>query len=219
MAKKNEMNFNPLFASPLMHLQLDLDTDKLTELAFQIRKDKKGRLNELIWDVVRGGWQSNNIVEEPHEEFKKLKKEITQYLQLYHSEVFRGMKFKENMIQNLANMWVNINEKYHYNDWHIHPGATLSGVYYIKHDGFIENGDIMFKNPVSSYMTFAHWPIELIEMTNEVTSAKINFIPKSNVLFIFPSWLEHKVEMNLKNASRISLSFNSTTIPPLEKKL
>ena len=29
MTKKNEMNIIPLFASPLMQIQLDLDTDKL----------------------------------------------------------------------------------------------------------------------------------------------------------------------------------------------
>ena len=52
------------------------------------------------------------------------------------------MVFKENVIQNLTSMWVNINEEYHYNEWHIHPGAILSGAYYIKHDGSSENGDV-----------------------------------------------------------------------------
>ena len=208
MAKKNEMNFNPLFASPLMHLQLDLDTDKLTELAFQIRKDKKGRLNELIWDVVRGGWQSNNIVEEPHEEFKKLKKEITQYLQLYHSEVFRGMKFKGNVTQSIDNMWVMINEKHHYVNWHVHHHATLSGVYYIKHDG-VENGNILFKHPEHPQLSALHWKKELVEVWNMTSGEIVGITPSSNTLLIFPSWLEHSVEANLKNDPRISLSFNS----------
>jgi len=54
-----------------------------------------------------------------------------------------------------------------------------------------------------------HWPEGLIENTNIVTSGVVNIIPKSNMLLIFPSWLEHKVEANLKNDPRISLSFNS----------
>ena len=71
-----------------------------------------------------------------------------------------------------------------------------------------------------------HWPLfinqnshnnELIERWNEVTSELIDFIPKSNKLLIFPSWLEHKAETNLKDDTRISLSFNS--IPISEKKL
>ena len=163
------------------------------------------------------GYHSTNILEEKHEEFEKLKKEINQYLQKYHSEVFRGMKFKEkNMIQNFDNMWININEKYHFNEWHIHGGSTLSGAYYIKHDGSVENGTIKFKHPENSYLIEAHWPKGLIEKTNEVTADIISVTPKSNMLLIFPSWLEHKVEINLKNDSRISVSFNS--IPSLEKK-
>jgi uncharacterized protein (TIGR02466 family) len=227
MTKKKNWLFNPhkknddketstiqLFANPLMLVPLDLDVEKLTEFAFEMwNKDKKG--NQY---TNRGGWHSDIILEEePHEEFIKLKKEITQHLQLYHSEVFRGMKFKENVVQSLGNMWVNINEKYHYNGWHMHPGATLSGVYYIKHDGSTKQGDIMFKNPIASYMESAHWSSEgewrpnlnVVESWNMVTAGEVNITPNSNMLFIFPSWLEHKVELNLKNDSRISLSFNS----------
>ena len=207
------VSYMPLFATPVMQVQLDFDLEKLTEFAFQMQnKDKKG-----VQYTNRGGWHSDFIQEEKHEEFIRLKKEITQYLQTYHSEVFRGMVFKEkNIIQNLANMWININEKQHYNDWHIHPAATLSGVYYIKHDGSIENGDIVFKNPAGLYVEPAHWPQGMVEQYSEITGGIINLTPKSNVLLIFPSWLEHKVEANFKNDSRISFSFNSTPIP--EKK-
>ena len=113
-------------------------------------------------------------------------------------------------------MWVIINEKYHYNEWHIHGFSTLSGSYYIKHDGSKENGDIMFKHPYGNYMATAHWPQGLVEAPNEETSQFISITPQSNTLLIFPSWLEHKVKENLKNDSRISLSFNSKFIS--EKK-
>ena len=208
----------PLFANPLMEVQLDLDLEKLTEFAFQMQnKDKKG-----IDRTNRGGWHSDLFNEGKyeeiikHEEFIKLKKEINQYLQTYHLEIFRGMKFKEKVTQNITNMWVNINEKHHYNEWHIHGYSTLSGAYYIKHDGSVENGDILFKHPKDLYMTVSHWPEGIAERGNEITTAGMNATPKSNMLLIFPSWLEHRVEANLKNDSRISISFNSS--PQLEKK-
>ena len=200
----NNVSFLPLFATPVMQVQLDLDLEKLTEFAFEMKNKDKNGVNHSN----KGGWQSNNIVEEPHEEFKKLKKEITQYLQLYHSEVFRGMKFKGNVTQSIDNMWLMINEKHHYVDWHIHHKATLSGVYYIKHDG-VENGNILFKHPEHPQMSALHWKKELVEVW-DMTSGELFIIPpKSNMLLIFPSWLEHSVEANLKNDPRISLSFNS----------
>ena len=196
-----------------MEVRLDFDLKKLTDFAFEMwNKDKKG-----IQVSNKGGWQSGDISEEKHEEFIRLKKEIDQYLQKYHLEVFREMKFKEKVTQGVANMWVNINEKYHYNDWHIHRQCNLSGAYYIKHDG-VKNGNISFKHPKDLYMMHGHWPLGLIENTNLMTSDRIDITPNSNVLLIFPSWLEHKVEANLKNDSRISISFNSTVIPLLEKK-
>ena len=127
---------------------------------------------------------------------------------MYHSEIFQGMKFKTDVTQTLANMWVNINEKHHYNDWHVHPFATLSGVYYIKHDG-VENGDILFKHPEYPQMAALHWPPEMVEAYNAATSGVVNITPKSNMLLIFPSWMNHSVEANLKNDPRISVSFNS----------
>ena len=210
MAKK--VTIEPFFANPAMEIQLDIDLKKLTDFAFEMQnKDKKG-----VHHTNRGGWQSGDISKDKHEEFIKLKKEITQYLQMYHSEIFQGMKFKTDVTQTLANMWVNINEKHHYNEWHIHPNATLSGVYYIKHDGSDENGNILFKHPTSSYITSSHWPNGIVEKHNEISSPGISVTPKSNILLIFPSWLEHRVETNLKDDARISVSFNSS--PILEKK-
>ena len=118
-----------------------------------------------------------------------------------------GMKFNENIIQDIRHIWVNINEKHHYNEWHIHGYSTLSGTYYIKHDGF-ENGNIVFKHP-RDYISLVHLPQGLVKKTNEVTGDISSFTPKSNMLLIFPSWVEHKVEVNLQDDSRISLSFNA----------
>ena len=93
MVKKEK--FIPLFVSPLMKIELDLDLEQLTEFAFQLQnKDKKGIKRTNI-----GGWHSNNIGEEKHEEFVRLKREITQYLEIYHLKIYQEMVFKENIIQ------------------------------------------------------------------------------------------------------------------------
>ena len=198
-------NIIPCFANPLMNVQLDLDLEKLTEFAYHLKKkDNAGVQQSNI-----GGWHSGDINEEKHEEFEKLKKEIDQYFQVYHSEVFCGMEFKEDVINRIDNIWININEKYQYNEWHMHPMSTLSGSYYIKHDGSKENGELLLKHPNHPYMPSSHWPQHIMKKTNEVTSGIIYVTPTPNSLFIFPSWLEHRVGDNLKNDTRISVSFNS----------
>ena len=61
--------------------------------------------------------------------------------------------------------------------------------------------------------------LPILEEHNLVSTPYIKFTPKPNMLLIFPAWLEHKVELNLKNDSRISAGFNSVPLPSLEKKL
>ena len=209
MDKKFEIT--SYFANPILQVSLDLNSELLTDFALQLQnQDKEG-----VHETNIGGWQSKDISEENHKELIELQKEITQYLQTYHSEIFQGMKFKGNVVQSLANMWVNINEKHHYNEWHIHPFATLSGVYYIKHDG-VESGDILFKHPEHPQMAALHWPPEIVEAYNAATSGVVNITPKSNMLLIFPSWMNHSVEANLKNDPRISVSFNSILLSEIK---
>tara|TARA_B100001778_G_C18374420_1_gene532276 strand:+ start:52 stop:696 length:645 start_codon:yes stop_codon:yes gene_type:complete len=201
-----------LFKTPLMEVELSLDTDKLTEFVFDMwNKDKDGKEKSN-----RGGWHSNNeIHKHPYEELQKLKKEITHYLRKYHLEVFRDMIFTSEMTQVIDEMWANINEKHDYNEWHVHPYSNLSGAYYVKHDGSKENGDILFKHPDPFYAKgygMLHWPPQSVEAYNEVSAPIVEVTPKTNLLLLFPSWLEHKVNNNLKNDTRISFSFNTTLL-------
>ena len=61
-----------------------------------------------------------------------------------------------------------------------------------------------------AYPLFEYYPhyAQFLDRTYETTEEIVRITPKSNMLLIFPSWLDHKVEINLKNSSRISFSFN-----------
>ena len=202
----NKFTITPFFASPLMQVQLDLDLEKLTEFAFEMRnKDKRD-----FRQTDRGGWHGENILNENHEEFIRLKKEIDRYLQSYHSEIFKGIKFKTNVTQNISNIWVNFNDKHHGADWHIHIFSTLSGVYYIK----VESGDILFKHPEHPQMHALHWPPGIVETYNDATSGVVNITPKPNMLLIFPAWMNHSAETNLNNDPRITVAFTSRLQDP-----
>jgi uncharacterized protein (TIGR02466 family) len=209
---KKEISIIPLFAMPVMSVMLDLDLEKLIEFVLQ---NKNENFEGCVFSN-KGGWHSKELSKSTHEEFLKLKEQITDQLQRYHSEVFVNMKFKGNMTASLGEIWAGVNEKHHYNDWHVHPFSTLSGVYYIKHDGSPENGVISFKHPEQNIVCpDMHWPLELIEVNNEISAGVVDFLPKAGKLLIFPSWLQHKVEANLKDSVRISISFNSTLSPEI----
>ena len=102
----------------------------------------------------------------------------------------------------IMNIWLNINPPGSYNHLHNHVGATLSGVYYIH--GEKNQGNIQFeRNDGAEY----HIP-DVVEKTTYFTSTMATYACKTGALYVFPGWLKHKVEGNVSNTDRISISFN-----------
>ena len=205
-------NISPGFNSPILEVVLDLDTDKLVDFVYEIKKkDNKGKFHSN-----KGGWQSNDFLNiNSSDEFIKLKEQINYYLQEYHERVFcqMGVEFVTDTFMYLQNIWANINEKYCYNEWHNHAYSFLSGVFYIKHNTLKENGSFMWKNPANlSNLWPLYYPMDLIKQSNMAIAPNWTVDPMPNLLLIFPSWVEHKVEINLSDNPRISMSFDASLV-------
>ena len=190
------MEYVNLFFVPMQITKLGLDIDSLIEFCYEMkRKDEKGVEISNI-----GGWQSDNIINETHTEFVKLLNEIDDAVEVYHEE----MKFKKTIKQKIANIWININQKGHSNEYHIHSRATLSGAFYLT----TVKSPIVFRHPFIDITNY-YWDESLIEEYNEANSYDWTLAPEPNTLIIFPAWIWHKVLMNKEDTDRISLSFNT----------
>ena len=106
----------------------------------------------------------------------------------------------------LVSMWININQKGNYNKCHSHPGATLSGVFWVKTPD--NCGNLVLR---SNNTYFEH---ELLDSISEGFSEKYNyyynftFTPKEGSMVLFPSHILHDVEVNESESDRISIAFN-----------
>ena len=190
-----DKEFHGMFPVPIQISELELNIDSLIEFCYEMkRKNEKG---VEISNV--GGWQSDNIINETHTEFIKLKTEIEDAVKIYHE--FVG--FKKTLKEKIESIWVNINQKGHLNDFHIHPRAILSGAFYLR-----GNASIAFQHPFRDINEY-YWPNFLIEELNDATSGEWKLAPTPNMLLIFPPWVWHKVLMNKEDTDRISLSFNT----------
>lgn len=103
---------------------------------------------------------------------------------------------------NMTGSWFNINRKYSSHGNHNHIPDTISGIYYVQADE--DDARITFhdQNKVSN------WPWRR-SINPTFTSRTKNFAPKIGTLFLFPSFVEHSVEQQLKDQERISISFNT----------
>jgi uncharacterized protein (TIGR02466 family) len=100
---------------------------------------------------------------------------------------FTGMSITES--------WINFTTNGGFQNYHVHPLADISGVYYYATNK--EDGNIKFK---SSSSALNHSPLTM--------RSRAEHKPLVGKLLLFPSFLEHAVGLNTTDHTRISVSFN-----------
>lgn len=185
-----------LFPSSIHRLGINNFNDyknKLVEETYQERnEDPKGRKISN-----RGGWQSDEI------EIRQCKSETLKKIIVDSLSNFEPISEKVSMF---VEGWKNINGPGNFNVKHNHPRSDLSGVLWIKTPK--NSGNIVFTSPhvFNRYQEIDSYTDEFKYNSNSYIS--YYFIPKEGHILIFPSFLEHEVEINKSDEDRISYSFN-----------
>ena len=180
-----------LFSVPIHSKKLDLNTKKLIDYCLLIKDT-----TQSIERSNKGGWHSPGLTNE-HVVLKNLFSKILKSAEKYRKIIAYKHPLK------LINFWVNINNYKDYNLQHLHPNSAVSGAYYLTSN----NSNIVFINPAAPHMEY-DWCPDVIEKYNEHNSPNWMISPVENQLLLFPSWLSHRVEPNLTEEERISISFN-----------
>ena len=106
----------------------------------------------------------------------------------------------------ITGMWAVINKKNSSNTMHIHSNNYISAAYYVKAPK--NCGDIVFYDPRFA----ATYRYPKISKTNKLNSNIVSFQPKEGMLVLFPSYLQHSVNVNKTDEERIVISFNINLI-------
>ena len=194
------MSIHDIFKVPVYSTQLNLDIKKLQSFCNEYQQIDTGKTLSNV-----GGYHSNDLP------LNKLKWPLGESLHPLIKEIgIHSSKFAKEFINNneqvLSNMWINMGLYKDANKTHNHPGADVSGVYYVKTPD--DCGNIVFEHPAISVL--GYYSPEVTMEFNEYNSAAWAKPAVENHLYLFPSWLKHRVEPNLnKTKERISISFNT----------
>lgn len=101
----------------------------------------------------------------------------------------------------ITESWLNKTEPGQYHHRHWHPNSIISGVICISNEG--NSGALTFIT--SNYDTLEFETSH----ANVYNSKSWSYTPKTNDIILFPSSVEHLVEKNISEHSRITLSFNT----------
>ena len=132
---------------------------------------------------------------------KKLKQFCEQQLKKYVEQVIVP---REELDFYITQSWLNITKPGEHHHEHSHANSIISGVFYISTE---EDDKITFSDPNIKLKGLIKFEFEEFNPFNSTTW----FFPSvTNELILFPSWMNHKVEVNEKaTTDRISISFNT----------
>ena len=197
------MSIHDIFKVPVYSTKLNLDIKKLQSFCNEYQQKDTGKTLSNV-----GGYHSNDLP------LNKLKWPLGESLHPLIKEIgIHSSKFAKEFINNneqvLSNMWINMGLYKDANKTHNHPGADISGVYYVKTPD--DCGNIVFEHPaldvLNYYLDDNNTIIEEFNAYNSPTWWKPAV---ENRLYLFPGWLKHYVEPNLnKTEERVSISFNT----------
>ena len=194
-------NLNLAFATPIWTSIIPRHKEVNEKMFIYIKslqkKDRSGinRSNLL-------GWHSKNFdlkLEQPRFFVNSIS------LQLNSVLTDMGWNIKNQEVK-ITGMWAIINKKNASNSMHIHSNNYISSAYYVKAPK--NCGDIVFYDPRFA----ATYRYPKISKTNKLNSNIVSFEPKEGMLVLFPSYLQHSVNLNKSNKERIVISFNINLI-------
>ena len=102
-------------------------------------------------------------------------------------------------------MWANINYPGCFNRSHNHPNSQWSGVYYVKTPK--DCGNLILEDPRPGYAMTVPQQISPHKLPYRLLR-NVGYMPVAGRLIMFPSFLNHYVDVNKSKENRISISFN-----------
>jgi uncharacterized protein (TIGR02466 family) len=207
--EKNK-NYN-IFPVPIRISSLNIEKKRLNEIIdFALDLEKKNpNLKGSMWADICDTWHSTlidgNILLKLPDLYSLILKEIY----LYYKNMGVINLHQKNI--KITCSWININNKYSYQEYHKHE-THFSGCFYIKLPK--KSGNFIIKN---QFLDMTLPKLECKKLINNPFIYDLNFDVNNNKdfynlnegdLILFPSNLLHRVTMNKSDDKRISLAFN-----------
>ena len=110
------------------------------------------------------------------------------------------------------NCWANVNRSGEGNEFHTHPGAFWSGCYYVDDGGIGEDpslgGAFEVQDPRGVAPAMYAPMLTFAGPGGASLGASYTLHPRSGMIVLFPSWLQHQVRPYRGQRMRISIAFN-----------
>ncbi len=198
-----------LFASPFVVDKLQSDEGVVA--LRKVIEDERARDSQGIKISNMGGWHSNTDMAE------------------WGGEVARALAFKAMTMADaltvdskspkqsryswVPEMWANVSGKGDSNQYHTHPGSFWSAVAYID-DGYKGSndtnlgGELQLQDPRMPMVRMTAPDLRFKEPSGNPQQNEVMIRPRTGMIVLFPSWMQHAVRAFHGEGTRISVAIN-----------
>jgi len=179
-----------IFPTPIYTNKLDREFTKKEINFFTKEKEKKFK------NVGNNSSDNNYILNSS--ELKNLKQELDEIVKDYFKKV---ISIDEKASPYITQSWLNWTSENEFHHRHSHSNSIVSGVLYI---------DVDEKQDKINFFKNENCQIYIREKEpNIFNTNNVSLVVKNGLIVLFPSYLDHAVDVKKGNNVRISLAFNT----------
>ncbi|MXO57147.1 2OG-Fe(II) oxygenase family protein [Pontixanthobacter gangjinensis] len=164
------------------------------------------------------GWHSNTqMVEWGGEAARAL---VYKAMQMADSQTVDVKSPEESRFGWIPEMWANVSGKGSANQYHTHPGSFWSAVAYLD-DGYLGDdspqlgGELQLQDPRMPMIRMTAPDLRILGQNGQHQPNEISIRPKTGMIVMFPSWLQHAVRPFGGGGTRVSIAIN--LVPALSR--
>ena len=188
------------------HLEgMEETNQQLSALVSQIAATEP---NATLGTTTEGGFQTKeDLFQRDDPGINALKPRILQAVQEYAGHVLRQeLMVAPAKVDFILWGWAVCYKAGHTQGLHVHPGANVSGVYYVSAPpATLQPGDV---GKISFYDPRPR--ATMIQLPHQVNRHRV--APTPGDMYLFPSWLEHSVSAFQGEGERLCIAFNAKLI-------
>ena len=204
------------FSTPVLKCSLPFDMAPIADAIL-----KRAFKDEGVQHSNQGGWQSGGAGHEyesmddvppqflDYEDIPEMQ-EIINFIGSFLVPESKGQHFTKRWN---VSAWANVNRPgTDKNEWHTHPGAFWSCVFWVKMPDDMSGGELIIHDPRGHLPIQAHPYMQIDIEACQSAGAVEAFVPEVGKLVAFPGWVPHDVRPFSGSCERVSVALNFSPI-------
>ncbi len=210
MSDENSVKVNTFFPTLVLETTVP-NSDKLNADLKSSILQKKSQDPGIHRSNFNGWHSQNDLLEWGGEAMRNVAIAAIELCNQYTHD--QGMQNNQPRFAWSVQSWANVSPPGASNQYHAHPGAFWSAVYYVDDGGTQDSGYLVFQDPRFPLNKMNIPDLTVKDAKGNMERTEINVSPKPGKLVAFPSWLTHGVRPHTGSGDRISIAMNLIATP------